>query len=56
MNPKEFNQSQYDNFVRQYPSNRYSFIIDFVHDVKLYEIEEITPFTFDQKIKENANR
>jgi hypothetical protein len=54
MNPKEFNQREYDNFVRRYPSNEYSFLIDFVHNVKVYEIEEISPLKFDQLMNKPA--
>jgi len=52
MNPKKFNQGEYNNFVRKFPSNECSFLIDFVHDVELYDIKEITPFEFDKKQKE----
>ena len=54
MNPKQFNKTEYNNFVRRYPSNEYSFLIDFVHNVELYEIEEIEPMKFDQLMKSTA--
>lgn len=52
MNPKKWNQASYNNFVQSYPSNRCSFVIDWVHDVEYQEIKEITPFEFDKVLKD----
>ena len=48
MNPTKWSRVAYDNFVRSYTSNRYSFVIDWVYDVEYQEIKEVSPFEFDR--------